>query len=187
MIEVKQRAPTCELERELKIKELVNRLFIVALIFTVALIFASSMLAQTVPSANGAKPSPPDYSGMYTFLQEGEFVQLTVEDNGIVTGLVSRYSDAGSDHTAFVEHFFAQGKLAGKDLSFTTKIAQGMSYEFKGTIEPGEGKTPQDEAYYVLKGTLTENKVGPDNKTTSEAQQVEFKSFPRDANTDAPK
>lgn len=158
-----------------------NRLFIVALIFS------GSMLAQTTPDANGAKPSLPDYSGMYSFLQEGEFVQLTVEDDGLVTGLVSRYSDAGSDHTAFVEHFFKQGKLAGNDLSFTTKIAQDLSYEFKGTIERGEGKTPQDEAYYVLKGTLTENKVGTDKKTTSESQQVEFKSFPRDANTDAPK
>ncbi len=169
---------TRELERELNNKELVNRLFIVVLIFS------SSMLAQTVP---GAKPSSPDYSGMYSFLQEGEFLQLTVEDNGIVTGLVSRFSDAGSDHTAFVEHFFAQGKLAGNDLSFTTKIAQGLSYEFKGTIERGEGKTPQDQAYYVLRGTLTENKVGPDKKTTSESQQVEFKSFPRDPNADTPK
>ncbi len=94
-----------------------NRLFLAALIFIVALIFPSSMLAQTAPGTNAAKPSPPDYSGMYSFLQEGEFVQLTVED-GVVTGLVSRYSDASTDHTAFVEHFFKQGKLAGNDLSF---------------------------------------------------------------------
>ena len=155
--------------------------------FMVALMLSSSMLAQTMPNTNGAKPSLPDYSGMYSFLQEGEFVQLTVEDNGLVTGLVSRYGDASSDHTAFVEHFFKQGKLAGNDLSFTTKIAQGMSYEFKGAIERGEGQTAQDEAYYVLKGTLTANKIGRDKKTTSESQQVEFKSFPRDSNTDAPK
>jgi hypothetical protein len=145
------------------------------------------MLAQTAPGANGAKPSLPDYSGMYSFLQEGEFVQLTVEDDGLVTGLVSRYSDSSSDPKTFVEHFFKTGKMDGESLSFTTKIAQNISYEFSGAVDRGEGKTPQDEGYYVLKGTLTENKVGSDKKTTSESQQVEFKSFPRDANTDAPK
>jgi len=148
---------------------------------------AGSVFGQTSGSMTIAKPSAPDYSGMYAFLQEGEFVQLTVEDNGTVSGLVSRYSDAGGDHTAFVEHFFKQGKLEGNDLSFTTKIAQSISYEFKGTVERGEGKTAQDEAYYVLKGTLTQNKIGSDKKSTSESQQVEFKSFPRDATTDAPK
>lgn len=124
---------------------------------------------------------------MYGFLQEGEFVQLTVEDNGTVTGLVSSYSDENGGHKTFVDHFFKQGKLEGTSLSFATKIAQDISYEFKGTVERGDGKTPEDEAYYVLKGTLTQNKIGSDKKTTSESQPVEFKSFPRDANTDAPK
>ena len=158
-----------------------NRLLIVSFML------AGSVFGQTSGSMTIAKPSAPDYSGMYTFLQEGEFVQLTVEDNGTVTGLVSRYSDAGGDHTAFVEHFFKQGKLEGDNLSFTTKIAQDMSYEFKGTIERGNGKTAQDEAYYMLKGTLAQNKIGSDKKAISESQQVEFKSFPRDATTDAPK
>lgn len=153
----------------------------------ISFMLAGSVFGQTSGSMTIAKPSAPDYSGMYAFLQEGEFVQLTVEDNGAVTGLVSRYSDAGGDPKTFVEHFFKTGKMNGKSLSFTTKIAQNISYEFKGAVERGEGKTPEDEAYYVLKGTLTENKIRSDKKTTSEQQQVEFKSFPRDANTDAPK
>ncbi len=152
----------------------------------ISLMFVGSMAGQA-PNMSGTKSAAPDYSGMYTFLQDGEFVQLTVEDNGTVTGLVSRYSDAGGDQKTFVEHFFKQGKMDGKNLSFTTKIVQNISYEFKGTIERGEGKTPADEAYYLLKGTLTQNKIGSDKKTTSESQPVEFKSFPREADTDATK
>ena len=124
---------------------------------------------------------------MYSFLQEGEFVQLTVEDNGTVTGLVSRYRDVGADQRTFVEQFFKQGKMDGKNLTFTTKIVENISFEFKGTVERGEGKTPADEAYYLLKGTLTQNKTGSDKKTTSESQPVELKSFPREADTAAPK
>ena len=153
----------------------------------ISLMLAGPVLGQSSGSTSGAKPSPPDCSGMYTFLQEGEFVQLTVEDNGTVTGLVSRYNDAGGDQKTFVEHFFKTGKIDGNSLSFTTKIAQNISYEFKGAVERGEGKTPEDEAYYVLKGTLMQNKMGSDKKMTSESQPVEFKSFPRDSIADAPK
>ncbi|MGH9530084.1 MAG: hypothetical protein ACRD2S_09230 [Terriglobales bacterium] len=153
----------------------------------IALMLAGPLLGQSPVNTSGAKEPQPDYSGMYGFLQEGEFVQLTVEDNGTVTGLVSCYSNAGGDHKTFVDHFFKQGKMDGKTLSFTTDIAQDISYEFKGTVERGEGKTPADEGFYVLKGTLTQNNIGSDKKTTSESQAVEFKSFPRDASTDAPK
>src|SRR5260370_11599550 len=41
------------------------------------------------PATSGA-----DYSGMYSFLRDGEFVQITVEDQGRVTGFVSRYGDS---------------------------------------------------------------------------------------------
>jgi|SRR5450755_569927 hypothetical protein len=158
-----------------------NRLLIVLLML------ASLMLAQTVPNTPGAQPAAPDYSGMYAFLQEGEFVQLTVEDNGSVTGFVSRYSDAGGNHKTFVDHFFKQGRLDGTKLTFTTEIAENTSYEFKGTIERGEGKKPGDEAYYLLKGTLTQYKIESDKKTTPKAQPVELKSFPQDADADTPK
>lgn len=151
-------------------------------ILIISLVLAVSMAAQTAPGAPGKQPVSPDYSGMYSFLQEGEFVQLTVEDNGTVTGLVSRYSDADGDHKTFVEHFFKQGKVDGKSLTFSTKTAQDISYDFKGAIERGEGKAPADEAYYVLKGNLIQNKIGSDKKIKSESQPVEFRSFPRDAN-----
>ena len=121
------------------------------------------------------------YSGMYTFRKEGEFVQVTVEDEGRVTGFVSRFGDGESDKGAFLDQFFKSGKLDGDKLSFTTEIVHGVSFDFKGMIERGEGKNPGDEAYYVLKGSLTENSTDVNKKVTSHAQEVAFKIFPQDA------
>jgi hypothetical protein len=121
------------------------------------------------------------YSGMYTFLKEGEFVQLTVEDNGSITGFVSRFGDGTSDKGAFLDQFFKTGKLEGNKLSFTTETVHGVSFEFKGTIERGEGKNPGDEAYYVLKGTLRESASDVNKKVTSHSQEVALKMFPQEA------
>ena len=129
-------------------------------------------------------PSPAtpgaDYSGMYSFLRDGEFVQVTVEDQGRVPGFVSRYGDSESDRGAFLDHFFKSGKLDGNQLAFTTETVHGVSFEFRGTVERGEGKSRADEAYYVLKGTLVENTTDEAKKTSSRSREVALKSFPQD-------
>jgi hypothetical protein len=142
------------------------------------LVTCSSLLAGQNPPQNS---TPADYSGMYSFLREGEFVQITVEDAGKVTGFVSRYGDSESDRGAFLDQFFKQGKLDGTKLSFTTDTVHGVWYDFQGTISRGEGKTPSDEAYYIVKGTLTEYQTDADKKVSSKSREVQFKSFPREA------
>jgi len=145
------------------------------------------MLAGAQANANRQnkdRPSPatagPDYSGMYSFLRDGEFVQITVEDRGRVTGFVSRYGDSESDRGVFLDHFFKSGKLDGNLLAFTTETVHGMSFEFRGTVERGEGKSPGNEAYYVLQGTLVENTTDEAKKTSSRSREVALKSFPQD-------
>jgi hypothetical protein len=127
-----------------------------------------------------------NYSGMYTFLQEGEFVQITVEDQGRVTGFVSRYGDGESDRGAFLDQFFKEGKLDGQKLSFATQTVHGVWFEFRGTAERGNGKTPNDEAYHVVKGTLTEFRTDANKKTTSKSREVVFKSFPQNMEPSPP-
>jgi len=122
-----------------------------------------------------------DYSGMYSFQKEGEFVQVTVEEAGKVTGFVSRFGDGESDKGAFLDQFFKTGKLEGNKLSFTTEIVHGIAFDFKGTVDRGEGKNPGDEGYYVLKGTLTENVSDVNKKVSSHSREVVFKLFPQDA------
>jgi hypothetical protein len=144
------------------------------------------LMTCLLSSAQNAAPNPPapkpgsDYSGMYSFLQDGEFVQVTVEEEGRVTGFISCYGDLESDKGEFLDLFFKSGKLDGKSLSFTTQTVHGVWYEFKGTVERGAGKNPGDEAFYVLKGTLTQNNTDADKKTSSKSRDVTFKSFPQD-------
>lgn len=122
---------------------------------------------------------------MYTFLKEGEFVQVTVEDEGHVTGFISRYGNGESDKGAFLNQFFKTGKLDGNKLNFTTEVVHGVSYDFKGTVERGDGKNPGDEAYYVLRGILTDNTSDANKKVTSHTRDVLLKLFPQEATPSA--
>jgi hypothetical protein len=150
------------------------------------LLLCSSWLAGQNPSPTAPAKASEDYSGMYSFLQEGEFVQLTVEEAGRVTGFISRYGDLESDRGAFLNQFFKEGKLDGTKLNFTTQTVHGVWYEFKGTVERGEGKNVADEAYYLLKGTLTQYTTDANKKTSPKPREVMLKRFPQDAGADPP-
>ncbi|HEY1676871.1 MAG TPA: hypothetical protein VGG04_04135 [Candidatus Sulfotelmatobacter sp.] len=140
--------------------------------------------ARPAPKTNEAPAADKEvngYSGMYTFLKEGEFVQITVEDDFSVSGFISRYGEGESDKGSFLDQFFKTGKLAGKQLTFSTQLVHGVGFDFKGAFERGEGNNPGDDAYFVLKGTLTQNTTDLNKKVTSHSQEVVFKSFPQDA------
>jgi hypothetical protein len=144
------------------------------------------LLTCALATAQTASPKPAtatpgaEYSGMYSFLRDGEFVQITVEDAGRVTGFISCYGDSESDRGEFLDLFFKSGKLDDRSLLFTTQVVHGVWYDFKGTIERGAGKNPGDESYYLLKGTLIQNNTDADKKTSSKSREVTFKSFPQD-------
>jgi hypothetical protein len=142
------------------------------------------MSASAQANPNRQIPARPgaDYSGMYSFLRDGEFVQFTVEDPSHIIGFVSRYADPEGDG-GFLDHFFKSGKLDGNRLAFTTETVYGVSFEFRGTVERGEGKNRGDEAYYVLKGTLVENDTDAAKKTSSRSSEVALSSFPQDLAT----
>ncbi len=138
--------------------------------------------AEAPHAAQETKPGH-EYSGMYSFLEDGEFVQITVEDAGKVTGFVSRYGDGESDKEAFLDQYFRSGTLDGNTLSFTTETVHGVWFEFKGAVERGAGKNPSDESYYVLKGTLADNTSDAQKKVTTHSSAVEFKRFPQEASS----
>jgi hypothetical protein len=138
-------------------------------------------------TAQPSLPGSDKYSGMYSFLRDGEFVQVTVEDQGKVTGFISRFGDLDSDKGAFLDQFFKEGKLEGTKLTFSTQTVHGVWFAFKGIIDRGEGKNRGDEAYYVLKGTLTENAIDNNKSSSARSREVAFKSFPQDMTPNAPK
>ena len=147
------------------------------------------MLAMAILACGQQKPAPSgpaqqpqateDISGMYTFLRDGEFVQVSVDAAG-VTGFVSRYGDSDTDKGTFLDQFFDKGSLNGDKLTWITKPVHDTWFEFAGTVARGPGKTPNDEAYRVLQGKLTIYKKDASGKTTSTTRDVEFKSFPAD-------
>ena len=128
-----------------------------------------------------APPATDDYSGMYTFLREGEFIQVTVEDERKVSGFISRFGDSDTDKNEFLDQFFESGKLDSNHLSFTTKNVHGTWFTFDGTLGREPDKKPEEEGYYVIRGTLNRFRSDADKKNTSQdSRRVEFKSFPRD-------
>jgi hypothetical protein len=165
-----------------------ENLLLVPLFFLLVPGFADAQQSTPAPdakadsAARAGEKNSPGYSGMYTFLKEGEFVQVTVEDDGHVNGFISRFGDGPSDKGAFLDQFFKKdSRLEGSKLTFSTEIVHGVAFDFKGTIERGEGKNPGDEGYYVLKGTLSENQSDANKHVTSHASQVALKMFPQDA------
>lgn len=137
--------------------------------------------AQSAASSTSAA----DYSGMYTFLRDGEFVQITVEEQGKLSGFISRYGDLESDRGAFLDQFIKQGLIDGRNLKFATDTVHGVWFDFQGTAGRGPGKTVNDEGYYVLKGTLTQHSGDANHKDEAKSRDVVFKSFPQDVSAPA--
>ena len=149
------------------------RVWMMAMLLVAALSFA-----QTTKPQPKTPPPADDFSGMYSFLQEGEFVQISLEDGNRLTGFISRYSD--SEKALFVDHFFDKAELHDRDLSFSTRKVHGVWFDFKGTVSRGPGKTRNADAYYVIPGKLTQYSSDASQAVTAKEREVTLRSFPQD-------
>ncbi|MGH9521057.1 MAG: hypothetical protein ACRD3E_00845 [Terriglobales bacterium] len=146
------------------------------------------LLLSTFALAQKPAPQPPaptDPSGMYSFLKEGEFVEVDIDGHN-VSGFISRYGETDSDKGAFLDYMFKSGSFDGTSLAFTTRQVHDMSYSFKGKLTHDDAKPAGAEGYYVIKGVLTETTQRGDEKPTARQRDVEFKSFPADAQAPKP-
>ena len=137
--------------------------------------------AQNAP----AKPAPPDISGRYSFLQDGEDIQVNMT-GGKVDGYVTRYGTTASDQGTMLQHTFATATLAGDKLAFTTKPVHAVWYEFTGRVERGPAKSKAEDGYYQLVGTLVEHTQKDGKDAGSRSRAVTFKLFAEEPD-DAPK
>ena len=124
-------------------------------LFAIAGAYSQHPLSRRTGASAGVSP---DISGMFTFLREGEFVQLSVED-GQLTGFVSRFGDTDDDKGKFIDQFFDKASLQGDHLTFKTKTVHAVWYEFDGTVTTMAGKQKGEEGYRVLRGKLTLHKA----------------------------
>jgi hypothetical protein len=157
----------------------------VALLAALFLVCATNMAGaqkSAHPSSHAAQEqdagaTQDQISGMYTFLREGEFVQITVE-SGKLTGFVSRYGDMESDRGVFLDQFFTKAALKGNALSFTTKSVHGTWFEFSGHIHRGDAPSKDKEGYWVITGTLKQFSSDESGGVAGKSREVVFKSFP---------
>jgi len=152
--------------------KMARNLVVTAVVSAVLVSSSALVFAQTSAPAVSS-----DLSGMFTFLREGEFVQLTVED-GQLSGFVSRYGDSDSDKGQFIDQFFDRASIQGDHLTFKTKTVHAVWYEFDGTVTTVAGKQKGDDGYRVLKGKLTMHTADAKGADHASERTVEFKSFP---------
>lgn len=151
-------------------------------LFFCLLVLAALMGPARAAAQQGANaPAMNDISGSYSFLREGEYLQITVE-NGKLSGYLSRFGDADSDKGQFINQFFDKTRLEGSRLTFDTKIVHGVSYDFSGVVSTTPGKKPGEEGYRVIRGRLIEHTTDEKQQEKTLQRQVEFKSFPEEVN-----
>lgn len=146
--------------------------------FIVALLVLSTFALAQKPAPQPAAAADP--SGMYSFLNEGEFVEVDIDGHN-VTGFISRFGDSESDRGAFLDYMFKSGSYDSAKLSFATRQVHDVSFSFQGKLRHDETKAPGTEGYYVITGVLTETTQHGDEKPTARQRDVEFRSFPADA------
>jgi hypothetical protein len=155
--------------------------------FLALMVIASMLFAQEPPKSGADAAYHPDpLSGMYSFLREGEFVEIDFEEGNQLTGFISRFGDLDSDRGAFLDHTFAKGEHSGEKLSFATNPVHGVWFEFKGKVSTDKTKQPGAEGYAIIHGTLIQYKEDNNKKTTAKSTEVTFKSFPHDINAPQP-
>jgi len=165
--------PLCRAMMEVSGGIVIRKLLNCTMVLAVLFVTVAPALAQAPP----APAVSSDLSGMFTFLKEGEFVQLTVDD-GQLTGFVSRFGDTDSDKGQFIDQFFDKATLQGDRLNFTTKPVHAVWYEFDGTLTTVAGKQKGEEGYRVIRGKLTLHSADAKGVEHASERTVEFKSFP---------
>lgn len=130
-------------------------------------------------TASAPAVSMGDFSGTYTFLRDDDDLQINVQ-NGRLDGYVTRYGETESDKAVQLQHLIEKSSLTGDEISFTTSKIHGVWFEFKGKVRHGDGKTPSQEGFYVLEGTITRYETGADKRTTARSRAVQFRSLPSD-------
>jgi hypothetical protein len=150
-----------------------RNIFIVVLVLTLACA-AQKTGKNHAPEKQVPSAAAEDITGVYSFLKEGEFVQIILDQNRM-SGYVSREGELESDRGEFLDQFFSKAEIRGHNLSFTTKPVHGVWFEFQGNFERGPARSKAEDGYYLLRGTLTQFVSDAQNKPAAHSREVEFR------------
>jgi hypothetical protein len=148
---------------------------------TIVVVLAFMLMAAAQQAPIG------DFTGRYTFLRDGEEVQLTLSPAPTaetdwskpmeVSGYITRFGESESDKGQMMDLFIKSGKLEGNKITFATKAVHGISYEFEGRIARGEANSWAKDGYYVVNGKLTERTTEAKGKVKSRTREITMKSL----------
>ena len=120
-------------------------------------------------------------SNTYTFLGEDEDLQLSAVPGNILLGYVNTHGVGETDRHLLLAMFFQKGTIEGDQVYFMTKPVHGLRYEFKGKLSRGVAKSPAEEGYFQIVGTLTQHLADAEGKVISHSREATFKSMPFDS------
>jgi len=129
----------------------------------------------------GAQVGDDEIANSYTFLGEDEELQLSAVPGNILLGYVNTHGVGETDRHLLLAMFFQKGTVEGNQIYFITKPVHGLRYEFKGKISRGPGRSPAEEGYFQIIGTLTQLLADEEGKVASHSREATFRSMPFDA------
>lgn len=138
-------------------------------------VFVLCLSPVAVSAQAAGRMSASDISGMYSFLHEGESLQLTL-DHGKLSGWVTSFGFLDSDKDTLLDRFFEKASLQGNRIYFLSRRIHGCWVEFNGRVDRGEGRSRGKEGYYVLVGTLTQYTTDAEVKVSARQREVVLKS-----------
>jgi len=144
-------------------------------ILVLALVLSLSPVAMSAQTTGRGVLSGDDISGVYSFLREGESIQLNV-DHGKLSGWVSSFGFLDSDKDTLLDRFFDKASLQSGRIYFLSRRIHGCWVEFTGRVSRGEGRVRGQEGFYVLTGTLTQYTTDAETKVSARQREVIFKS-----------
>lgn len=152
--------------------------------FSMAALLLGALVAQPLAAQAPAPADDRGISGTYSFVRDGETLQINVEEDG-VHGWITRFGESESDKGQRIDQFFDKAALAGDQLSFTSKVIHGVWFEFHGKVARGPAKSRAEEGYYVIRGTLKQFTTDADQRVSAKEREVEFKLFPEEVDRKA--
>ncbi len=120
--------------------------------------------------SSGRTILPLEASGQYALGSSGS-VDVELQPDRL-TGFITRLGDRESDEGTPLTFFFATSRMAGQQISFTTRQIHGVWFSFDGTIVRGSARSRDQQGYYLLEGRLVMH------DTDSQTEQSRMVSLP---------
>ncbi len=114
----------------------------------------------------GATDFPAEATGFYRFHDDTQGIRIISHD-GEISGYLLKFGKGISDKDMVLGFDFSEVAGTRNQLYFTTRQVHGVWYGFEGQVVQHHGLSRDDQANYILQGTLTEHDEA--QKTTQSA------------------